>query len=90
MLSQPDLVVASRAMLASAGFAIVPADWALRLPGRTARLVELGYRAHQADYLIHCLGLPEERPAGAIDRRGACDHAASVSRGSPSDSTHWI
>ena len=38
-----------------------PGRPALRLLGRTARLAELGYRAHQADDLIHRLGLPEER-----------------------------
>jgi hypothetical protein len=60
LLSRPDLVAVSGAVLAAAGFAIVPADRALRLLGRTARLAELGYHARRADDLIHRLGLPAQ------------------------------
>lgn len=59
LLSRPDLVAVAGAVLAAAGFAIVPADRALRLLGRTARLAEFGYHARRADDLIHRLGLPE-------------------------------
>ncbi len=41
-------------------FEIVPADRALRLLGRAARLAEFGYHARQTDDLIHRLALPEE------------------------------
>jgi hypothetical protein len=58
LLSRPDLVAVAGAVLAAAGFAIVPANRALRLLGRTARLAEFGYHARRADDLIHCLGLP--------------------------------
>lgn len=60
LVSRPDLVAVGGAVLAAAGFAIVPADRALRLLGRTARLAEFGYHARRAEDLIHCLGLPEE------------------------------
>jgi hypothetical protein len=60
LVSRPDRAAAGGAILASAGFAVVPADRALRLLGRTARLVEFGYHARQADDLIRRLGLPEE------------------------------
>jgi hypothetical protein len=60
LLSRPDLVAVAGAVLAAAGFAIVPADRALRLLGRTARLAEFGYHARRADDLIHRLGLPAE------------------------------
>jgi hypothetical protein len=56
LLSRPDLVAVAGAVLAAAGFAIVPADRALRLLGRTARLAEFGYHARRADDLIHRLG----------------------------------
>jgi hypothetical protein len=56
----PDLVAVAGAVLAAAGFAVVPANRALRLLGRTARLAEFGYHARRADDLIHRLGLPEE------------------------------
>ncbi len=58
--SRPDLVAVGGAVLAAAGFAIVPADRTLRLLGRSARLAELGYHARRADDLIRRLGLPEE------------------------------
>lgn len=60
LVSRPDLVAAGGAVLAAAGFAVVHADRALRLLGRTARLAEFGYHARRAEDLIHCLGLPEE------------------------------
>ena len=60
LVSRPDLVAVGGAVLAAAGFAIVPAGRALRLLGRTARLAEFGYHARRAEDLIHCLGLPEE------------------------------
>jgi len=60
LVSRPDLVAAGGAVLASAGFAIVPATRALKLLGRTARMVEVGYHARRADDMIHRLGLPEE------------------------------
>lgn len=60
LLSRPDLVAVGGAVLASAGFVIVPADRALRLLGRTARLAEFGYHARRAEDLIRRLGLPEE------------------------------
>lgn len=60
LLSRPDLAAVAGAVLAAAGFAIVPADRALRLLGRTARLAEFGYHARRADDLIHRLGLPAE------------------------------
>ncbi len=60
LVSRPDLVAVGGAVLAAAGFAIVPADRALRLLGRTARLAEFGYHARRAEDLIHRLGLPEE------------------------------
>jgi hypothetical protein len=52
LLSRPDLVAVAGAVLAAAGFAIVPADRALRLLGRTARLAEFGYHARGADSTI--------------------------------------
>jgi hypothetical protein len=58
--SRPDLVAVGGAVLASTGFAIVPADRVLRLLGRTARQAEISYRAREADDLIHRLGLPED------------------------------
>ena len=60
LVSRPDLVAVGGAVLAAAGFAIVPTDRALRLLGRTARLAEFGYHARRAEDLIRCLGLPEE------------------------------
>jgi hypothetical protein len=60
LVTRPDLVAVAGALLASAGFAVVPADRALRLLGRTARLAEINYRARQADDLIHRLELPED------------------------------
>jgi hypothetical protein len=60
LTSRPDLVAAGGAVLASAGFAIVPAHRALSVLGRTARVTELGYHSRRADDLIHRLGLPEE------------------------------
>jgi hypothetical protein len=60
LVSRSDLVAVGGAVLAAAGFAIVPADRALRLLGRTARLAEFCYHARRAEDLIHCLGLPEE------------------------------
>jgi hypothetical protein len=59
LLRRPDLTAVGGAVLAAAGFAIVPADRALQLLGRSARLAELGYRARRADDLIRRLGLPE-------------------------------
>ena len=59
LLSRPDLVAVD-GVLAAAGFAIVPADRALRLLGRTARLAEFGYHARRADDMIHRLGPPAE------------------------------
>jgi hypothetical protein len=60
LLGRPDLVAVAGAVLAAAGFAVVPANRALRLLGRTAPLAEFGYHARRADDLIHRLGLPEE------------------------------
>jgi len=60
LVSRPDLVAAGGAVLASAGFAIVPVTRALRLLGRTARMVEVGHHARRADDLIRGLGLPGE------------------------------
>jgi hypothetical protein len=60
LVRRPDLVAVGGAVLAAAGFAIVPADRALRLLGRTARLAEFCYHARRAEDLIHRLGLPEE------------------------------
>jgi hypothetical protein len=58
MLSlRPDREAVAAAVLASSGFAIKPAELALRLLGRTARLAEFGYHARRADDLIHRLGL---------------------------------
>jgi hypothetical protein len=60
LVSRPDLVAVAGAVLAAAGFAVVPADRALRLLERTARLSEFGYHARRAEDLIRRLGLPEE------------------------------
>jgi hypothetical protein len=60
LVSRPDLVAAGGAVIASAGFAVVPAHRALRLLGRTARVAELAYHARRADDMIHDLGLPED------------------------------
>lgn len=57
---RPDREAVAAAVLASAGFAIKPAELALRLLGRTARLAEFGYHARRADDLIHRLGLPAD------------------------------
>jgi hypothetical protein len=59
LLLRPDLIAVSGAVLATAGFAIVPAARALRLLGRSARLAEFGYSARRADDIIGRLGLPE-------------------------------
>jgi hypothetical protein len=48
LLSRPDLTAIAGAVLAAAGFAVVPADRALRLLGRPARRAEWGYHARQA------------------------------------------
>jgi hypothetical protein len=47
LLTRPDLVTVGGAVLASTGFAIAPADRALRLLGRIARLAEINYRARR-------------------------------------------
>jgi len=54
----PDREAVAAAVLASAGFVIKPAELALRLLGRTARLAEFGYHARRAEDLIYRLRLP--------------------------------
>lgn len=56
---RPDRVAVSAAVLASAGFAVKPAELALNLLGRTARVTEIHYHACRTNDLIHRLGLPE-------------------------------
>lgn len=60
LTSRPDLVAIGGAVLACAGFAVVPAHRGLALLGRNARVAELGYQARKADDLIYRLGLPED------------------------------
>lgn len=60
LVSRPDLYAAGGAVLAGAGFLIVPTRRALSLLGRTARIHELGYHARKADDMIRSLGLPEQ------------------------------
>jgi hypothetical protein len=57
---RPDRRAVAAAVLASSGFAIKPAERALRLLGRSARLAEFGYHARCADDLTHRLGLPTD------------------------------
>lgn len=57
---RPDLTAAAGAILASAGFAVVPAHRALALLGRNARSTEIAYHARKADDLIHRLSLPKD------------------------------
>ncbi len=59
IIRRPDREAVSAAVLASAGFAVKPAELALKLLGRTARVTEIHYHARRANDLIHRLGLPE-------------------------------
>jgi hypothetical protein len=59
-VARPDLWAAGGTVLGSAGCAIVPVHFALKLLGRGARITELGYHARRADDMIRRLGLPEE------------------------------
>jgi hypothetical protein len=59
MILRPDREAVSGAVLAAAGFAIKPAEMALKLLGRTARVHEICFHAVRANDLIHRLGLPE-------------------------------
>lgn len=56
------------AVLASTGFAIAPADRALRLLGRTARLTEINYRTRKAEAWPVVSDCPRNGAVGVADQ----------------------
>ena len=58
IFTRPDRVAVAAAAIAAAGFAIRPADRALSLLGRNARLAEIPYHALHAKALMKWFGLP--------------------------------
>jgi hypothetical protein len=57
MITRPDRVAVAAAAVAAVGFAVRPADRALSLLGRKARLAEIPYHALHAKELMRWFGL---------------------------------